>query len=222
MKVQVPMTTADITIEQYAKYSMIAEDSDKEFVGHKAISIFLGIELKDVLQIPQAQAEELLKDVDDMLESTPTMEYTFTHRGTKYGFIPDLEKLTLGEYVDLEDYIKDPKDWNKAAAVMFRPVSDSLGKLYNIEPYVGDKRSQEDAKDFPASHFINATVFFYSLSNQLLVNSAFYLAKLIDSKEMKSLKTTVSEDNSQKDGDGSTHSTRLVKEMRRNLKKLLK
>ena len=222
MKVQVPMTTADITIEQYAKYSMIAEDSDKEFVGHKAISIFLGIELKDVLQIPQAQAEELLKDINDMLESSPTMEYTFTHKGTKYGFIPDLEKLTLGEYVDLEDYIKDPKDWNKAAAVMFRPVKDSLGNLYNIEPYIGDKRSQEEAKDFPASHFINATVFFYNLSNQLLANSAFYLAKLIDSEEMKNLKTTVSGDSSQSAGVGSTPFIRSVKEMRRNLNKLLK
>jgi len=216
------MTTADITIEQYSKYSMIAEDSDKEFVGHKAISIFLGIELKDVLQIPQSQAEELLKDINDMLESSPSMEYTFNHKGTKYGFIPDLEKLTLGEYVDLEDYIKDPKDWNKAAAVMFRPVSDSLGKLYNIEPYIGDKRSQEDAKDFPASHFINATVFFYNLSNQLLANSAFYLAKLIGSKEMKNLKTTVSADSSQSAGGGSMPSIRSVKEMQRNLKKLLK
>lgn len=222
MKVQVPTTTADVTVEQYAKYSMVSEDSDKEFVGHKAMSIFLGIELKDVLQIPQSQAEELLKDINDMLESTPPMEYTFSYNGVKYGFIPDLEKLTLGEYVDLEDYIKNPKDWHKAAAVMFRPVSDSLGFLYNIEPYIGDKRSQEDAKNFPASCFINATVFFYNLNRQLLLNSAFYLGKLLESKEMKELKTTQSEDSSQSVGVGSTHSTRLVREMQQNLNKLLK
>ena len=221
MRVEVPTTTKDITIEQYSKYSLIAEDSDKEFVGHKMLNIFLGIELKDVLQIKSSEAYDLLKDIKDMLESSPPMEYTFNHDGVEYGFLPAFEQMSLGEYVDLEEYIGKPAEWHKAAAVMFRPVSDKRGGLYNIEPYMGDKRSQERAKQFPASHFINATVFFYNLSRQLLLNSAFYLAKLMESKEMDSL-TLASMDNSQGVGGGSTHSTRLVKEMQRNLSKLLK
>ena len=107
-------------------------------------------------------------------------------------------------------------------AVMFRPVKQRVRDLYDIEPYIGDKRSQEVAKDFPASAFITATVFFYSLSKQLWVNSAFYLGKLLSRKEMENLRTIASKDSFQKDGDGSTLSTRLVTEMRRSLNKLLK
>lgn len=221
MKIKIPQTTHDITIDQYAKYTMIADDQDKEFVGHKMLSIFLNISMRDALNMEQSVAEEVIKDLNDMLD-TQEDTFEFTHNGVEYGFIPDLEQISLGEYVDIEDYILNAKDWTKAMAVLFRPIKQRIGDLYDIEPYAGDKRSQETAKDFPASAFITATVFFYSLSKQLWVNSAFYLGKLLKSKEMQSLKTIVSRDNSQDGGAGLTLSTLLVKEMRQSLNKLLK
>ena len=221
MKIKIPQTTHDITVEQYAKYNMIADDQDKEFVGHKMLSIFLNISMKDALNMEQSVAEEVIKDLNDMLD-TQEDTFEFTHNGVEYAFIPDLEQITLGEYVDLEDYIVNAKDWTKAMAVLFRPVKQRIKDLYDIEPYIGDKRSQETAKDFPASAFITATVFFYSLSKQLWVNSAFYLGKLLNSQQMKDLRTIASKDNSQNGGGGSTLSTHLVTEMRRSLNKLLK
>lgn len=221
MKIKIPQTTHDITIDQYAKYNMIADDQDKEFVGHKMLSIFLNISMKDALNMEQSVAEEVIKDLNDMLDTQEDI-FEFTHNGVDYGFIPDLQQITLGEYVDLEDYIMNAKDWTKAMAVLFRPIKQRVRDLYDIEPYIGDKRAQETAKDFPASAFITATVFFYSLSKQLWVNSAFYLGKLLNSKEMSSLRTIASKDSSQRDGDGSTLSTHLVTEMRRSLSKLLK
>lgn len=221
MKIQIPQSTSDITIEQYAKYNMIADDQDKEFVGHKMLSIFLNISMKDALNIEQSVAEEIIKDLNDMLD-TQIETFEFTHKGVDYAFIPDLQQITLGEYIDLEDYIINAKDWSKAMAVMFRPVKQRVRDLYDIEPYIGDKRAQETAKDFPASAFITATVFFYSLSKQLWVNSAFYLGKLLESKEMESLRTLAYKDNFQKGGAGSTLSSRLVTEMQQSLNKLLK
>lgn len=221
MKIKIPQTTHDITIEQYAKYNMVADDQDKDFVGHKMLSIFLNISMRDALNMEQSVAEETIKDLNDMLD-TQEDTFEFTHNGVEYGFIPDLEQITLGEYVDIEDYIMDAKSWTKAMAVLFRPIKQRIGDLYDIEPYVGDKRSQETAKSFPASAFITATVFFYSLSKQLWVNSAFYLGKLLNSQQMKDLRTLASKDNSESGGDGLTLSTHLVTEMQRSLNKLLK
>ena len=221
MKVSIPQNTQEITVEQYSKYNMIANNSDKDFVGHKMLSIFLGISMKDALNMEQSTAEEVIKDLNDMLD-TQEDTFTFKHKGIEYGFIPDLEQMTLGEYVDLEEYIQNPKDWAKAMSVMFRPIKQRIRDLYDIEPYIGDKRSQETAREFPAAAFVTATVFFYSLSKQLWVNSAFYLGKLLSSKEMENFRTIASKDSSQKDGDGSTLSTRLVTEMQRSLSKLLK
>ncbi len=221
MKVSIPQSTSDITVEQYAKYNMIADDQDKEFVGHKMLSIFLNISMKDALNMEQSVAEETIKDLNDMLD-THEDTFSFKHNDVEYAFIPDLEQMTLGEFVDIEDYIRNPKDWTKAMAVLFRPVKQRIRDLYDIEPYIGDKRSQETAKDFPASAFITSTVFFYNLSKQLTLNSVFYLGKLMNSKQMKDLRTLASKDSSESDGDGLTLSTRLVTEMRQSLNKLLK
>ena len=120
---KIPLNGAGITLEQYQKYTMIADDDDKEFVGHKMLNIFLDIPMNEVRSIPQAQAEELIKDITDAMDEMPPLDYTFEFNGTTYGFIPDLEELTLGEYIDLEEYLVKPAEWHKAAAVLFRPVS---------------------------------------------------------------------------------------------------
>lgn len=220
MKVRVPLDASQITLEQYQRYIQILDDSDAEFVGHKKLSIFLGVEMKDVLSIPQSQAEGLIKDIDDMLDEVPAMEYVFEHDGVSYGFIPDLEALTLGEYVDLEEYIQNPKDWHKAAAVLFRPIRKRVGDMYSIDPYIGDSASHSTAKSMPANQFINATLFFYRLSSHLSISSRSFLVKVLEKLD-KSKLTTQLRDSLENVGDGSMQYTSWATEMRRSLSKLL-
>ena len=152
----------------------------------------------------------------------PPLDYTFEFNGTTYGFIPDLEELTLGEYIDLEEYRVKPAEWHKAAAVLFRPVKDKVGNMYNIEPYKGSKGDHQIMKSLPASQFVNATLFFYRLSNHLLAHSAIYLERL--NKRMKEKSSLIShlKDSLVKDGDGSERYTRLVGVMRQTFGKVLK
>lgn len=221
MNVEVPLNTKGMTLEQYQKYYLVADDEDKEFVGHKLLNIFLGVDMRDVRSIPQKEADALIKDIYDALDDVPPMEYTFTHKGIEFGFIPDFEAITLGEYIDLEDFLTKPNEWHKAAAVLFRPIKNKSGKLYNIQPYSGDRESQDFMKSLPASQFIGATVFFYRLSKHLLAHSATYLEQ-ISKKLRESSKTSVLRDSSQSGGVGSPLYTRLRKEMQRSLEKLLK
>ena len=222
MVAKIPLNGAGITLEQYQKYTMIADDEDKEFVGHKTLNIFLDIPMNEVRSIPQAQAEELIKDITDSMDEMPPLDYTFEFNGTTYGFIPDLEELTLGEYIDLEEYLVKPAEWHKAAAVLFRPVKDKVGKMYNIEPYRGSKGDHQIMKSLPASQFVNATLFFYRLSSHLLVHSAIYLEKLSKRMKEKGSLTSHLRDSLAKGGDGSGRYTRLAEVMRQTLEKVLK
>ncbi len=219
---QIPLNGAGITLEQYQKYTMIADDEDKEFVGHKTLNIFLDVPMDEVRSIPQSQAEELIKDITDAMDEMPPLDYTFEFNGTTYGFIPDLEELTLGEYIDLEEYLVKPADWHKAAAVLFRPVKDKVGQMYNIEPYRGSKGDHQIMKSLPASQFVNATLFFYRLSSHLLAHSAIYLERLAKKMKEKGLLTSHLRDSLAKGGDGSELYTRLVGEMRQGFETVLK
>ena len=105
----------------------------------------------------------------------------------EYGFIPSLEELTLGEYIDLEAGLKETKDLHKAAAVMFRPISRRFKELYDIEPYQQGTKAWELMKGAPIDVISSAVVFFYNLGNELLMDSLAYLSKKENSKYRTSL-----------------------------------
>lgn len=210
MEIKVPTLLRDITVGEYQKFHAIQsqEDGDQDFLLYKTIEIFCGVDIKDVLNFPQDQAESLAMEVAEVLNQPAQFTPFFELDGKTFGFIPNLEKLTLGEYIDLETYLVDTKDLHKAAAVMYRPVKKEYKGLYTIEDYEGSNKYSELMKQAPIDIISQAVVFFYSLGNELLRVS-------LDSLEQQEAKilTILERGNSLKSTDGSTASMLSVMEM---------
>jgi hypothetical protein len=62
--------------------------------------------------------------------------------GIEYGFHPDLDSITLGEYADIETFIKNGMEKNmpEVMAVLFRPIKEKKNDIYIIDAYDGDIR----------------------------------------------------------------------------------
>jgi hypothetical protein len=91
--------------------------------------------------------------------------------GNMYGFHPDLDELTLGEYADIETYIKLglEKHLPEIMAILYRPILEQKGKLYTIESYDGNiKMRAEVMRKMSAEQVQNALVFFWIFVNALL------------------------------------------------------
>ena len=84
-----------------------------------------------------------------MFEQKPQLITRFTMNGVEYGFIPNLDDMTLGEYVDLDTYISQWDRMEYAMAVLYRPIKDKYKQKYNIEEYTAT--DQEKMKDMPLS-----------------------------------------------------------------------
>ena len=215
MQISIPTTIDDITLEEFQKFSVInTDDQDDEFKLHKTIEIFCGVDLQTVAQFPVKDAEEIAADIMAVLEDEPKFEQFFDFNGVKYGFIPALEDMSLGEYIDLEEGLKDVKQFHKAAAVMFRPVTKTFGKLYTVEPYTSSIAKWEDAKKFPFGKVSAAVVFFYRIVNELLKVSQHY-----SKKSLKKSKDILENHNSLRNMDGSTAFTHLVKVISQSIEK---
>jgi len=215
MQISIPTTIDDITLEEFQKFSVInTDDQDDEFKLHKTIEIFCGVDLQTVAQFPVKDAEEIASDIMAVLEDEPKFEQFFDFNGVKYGFIPALEDMSLGEYIDLEEGLKDVKQFHKAAAVMFRPVTKTFGKLYTVEPYTSSIAKWEDAKKFPFGKVSAAVVFFYRIVNELLKVSQHY-----SKKSLKKSKDILENHNSLRNMDGSTAFTHLVKVISQSIEK---
>ena len=215
MKVNVPTHINDITLNQFQKYSKInTEDQDEEFLMHKTIEIFCDVDIKVVSQFPVKDAKDIVEDIHAVLDQTVKFTDRFTLDGIEYGFIPDLSAMSLGEYIDLEDGLKDTKEFHKAAAVMFRPIIKSFKELYTIDGYDASLERQAIMLEAPIGIISSAVVFFYSIVNELLEGSQNYSKSLLEIA-----KTTLERDSSVQNMAGLPAYTRLAEVMLQNTNK---
>jgi len=77
---------------------------------------------------------------------------------------PDLSEITLGEYADIETFIKEGIQQNlpELIAVLFRPIVERNGEVYTIEAYDGNiKIRAEIMKKMSAEQVQSVLVFFW-------------------------------------------------------------
>ena len=106
--------------------------------------------------------------------------------GKRYGFHPDLDSITLGEYADIETFIKMDIDKNmpELMAVLYRPIVEEKNGVYTIEAYDGEISIRaEEMKKMSAEQVQNALRFFFVLGTELSMIMQSYLMETL--KETK-------------------------------------
>ena len=137
------------------------------------------LELKDVAVI-MSKISELQADQDSSLKRIIEID------GKRYGFHPNLDEITLGEYADLETMIKNDieKNMPEVIAVLFRPIVEENNDVYTIEAYDGNISIRaEEMKKMSAEQVQSALVFFYNLGKELLMTLESFSIQVL--KEMK-------------------------------------
>jgi hypothetical protein len=188
VKISVPNDLSEIKLWQYQKFLKIQEENtDENFLASKMIEIFCGIELKDAYKMKAKDVHRITNILADMFEQKPQLKNRFTMNGVEYGFIPNLDDMSLGEYVDLDTYLSKWEEIEKAMAVLYRPIENIHKQKYSIEEYKAE--GQEAYKDMPMSVVFGAMFFFYRLGIDLSRVMTVYLEqnKETPSQEFRSL-----------------------------------
>lgn len=214
IEINVPETLAEVRLEQYQKYvKLITDNEASDFVNQKTLEIFCNLPLTDVIKINYKSVNEILIHLNDLFSKKYSLKTTFEIYGKEFGFIPNLEDITFGEYIDLDTYLKDVSTWHKAMAVLYRPVKKKVKNMYIIEDYNGSNSYSEVMKDAPIDIMLGAVVFFYNLSNELLNATMDYIQTQITER----LEITQGNSNLQTSMDTINRSTELLKEISQNL-----
>ena len=178
MKVQidVPDSLKDITLEQYQKFEKLntEENKDSTFLLQKMIEIFCNLNLKDVSNIKYNSVQEITKHLNKVFDVKTDLTPTFKLGGIEFGFIPVLDDMTLGEYIDLDTYLGDWENMHKAMNVLYRPITVNNKNRYNIEDYK-ESDNTELFKDMPLNIAMGSLVFFWNLNSELLQITLKYL-----------------------------------------------
>ena len=215
MKISVPTHINDITLEQYQRFALInTEEQDKEFFMFKTIEIFCGVDIALVSKMRLSDAESISNEVLEVLQQNVPFTNKFELEGVKYGFIPDLQAISLGEFIDLEEGLSKDKDFHKAASVMFRPIVKEFGELYTIDGYEASTEAHHVMKQAPVGIISAAIVFFYNIAKELLKASQDF-----SSQEKAEVMTILEKLNSQRNTGGLTLSTLYAEAMLQSINK---
>ena len=215
VEIQIPSSLSEITLEQYQKFALInTEEQDKEFFMFKTIEIFCGVDIALVSKMRLSDAESISNEVLEVLQQNVPFTNKFELDGVKYGFIPDLQAISLGEFIDLEEGLSKDKDFHKAASVMFRPIVKEFGELYTIDGYEASTEMHHIMKQAPVGIISAAIVFFYNIAKELLKASQDF-----SSQEKAEVMTILEKLNSQKSTGGLTLSTLYAEAMLQSINK---
>jgi len=216
VKINIPDSLSEIKLHQYQRYMNVVDNSNDElFISQKTIEIFCDIDLKNTLNIAYKDVTEIMHHFKSVFDVKPELKRIVTFNGKEYGFIPNLDDISLGELIDVSNSINDIQKLHIAMGVLYRPVKAKYKQLYDIEDYKADELVMEEMKRLPLDVVFGAMLFFYRLVNDLLKAIPMYLEEKV--KEM----TTHSKHNSELSGDGIMQSINLLKEMLPDLTRLL-
>ncbi len=220
IELEVPTTLSDIKLWQYQKYMKIieqnktedAEDEEKinDFLNMKLVEIFCNVSLVDVSRIPLKEYQKVLTILNKAFEEKPKLIQRFKLHDVDMGFVPKLDDITLGEYVDIETNISDWQKIHKSMAVLYRPVNFKAKDKYGVAPYKVNEEIQEAMKGMPLDVAISSMLFFYNLGNDLLGAIPKYLEENLKKEDMQTLDKHL-----QKNGDGINqfmHSLKVMSE----------
>jgi hypothetical protein len=191
MEFTIPATLRDVRLSQWQRYIDVYDknkDEDAtEFLNKKVLEIFCDIKLSDVDKIGLNVFDDTLGHLSSVLNSKPELSQTFKLEGTdgvvvEFGMIPNLDKMSYGEFIDLEKYLFSDKDLHKAMAVLYRPIKFKSKDKYLIHEYKGTSYMADVMKDTPLDVAISARVFFYRLATKLGNYTMAYTLKQLQEK----------------------------------------
>ena len=191
MEFNLPASLRDVKLSQWQRYIDVFDknkgDEATEFLNKKVLEIFCDIKLSDVNKLGLDVFEDTLAHLSAILNSKPELSQTFKLEGTdgvvvEFGMIPNLDKMSYGEFIDLEKYLFSDKDLHKAMAVLYRPIKLKKKDRYLIHDYKGTSYMSDVMKDTPLDVAISARVFFYRLATKLGNYTMAYTLKQLQEK----------------------------------------
>ena len=168
----------DVTLEKWLKLIDFKEGTKTE-EAEKTIAELSNIPNKLIKELALQDVAVIMSKMAELQErQNSSLKKIIKIDGVEYGFHPDLDSITLGEYADLEHYIKLGLEEHlpEIMAVLYRPIKEKKNDIYIISAYDGNIQIRaEEMKKMSAEQVQSALRFFFALGTMLSKILPLYL-----------------------------------------------
>ena len=177
---------SDVTLETWLKL-IDFETGTKTEEAEATLEALSDIPKRLVKELALSDVAAIMSKVSELQQKQDTeLKNIIEINDIEYGFHPDLSEITLGEYADIEQFIKNGIDSSlpELMAVLYRPIKEKKNDIYIIDAYDGNIRLRaEEMKQMSAEQVQSALMFFFALGRKLSEIMPSYLMEQL--KEMK-------------------------------------
>tara|TARA_R100000655_G_C2990114_1_gene192993 strand:- start:17 stop:658 length:642 start_codon:yes stop_codon:yes gene_type:complete len=192
---------SDVNLERWAELIKIKTDKNSED-ALETLTVLSDMPKKVIRELSLEDVSKILKKVSEMQSLADTKLVRIIEiEGKEYGFHPNLDDITLGEYADIETLLKeDVSDvLPEIMSILYRPIVEKTENGYTIEKYNGNIAVRKELmKNLTGEQVQSALVFFWTLGVEFFRSIQLCLMEL-SREAMKGVREMISE----KSGDGS-------------------
>ena len=160
----------DVTLEKWLKLTEFKEGTKTE-EAEKTIAALSNIPKQLIKELALQDVAAIMSKMAELQEKqNSSLKKIIKIDDVEYGFHPELDSITLGEYADIEHYIKLglEKHLPEIMSVLYRPIKEKKNDIYIISAYDGNIQIRaEEMKKMSAEQVQSALVFFWSFGKIL-------------------------------------------------------
>ena len=168
--ITIPEDLYDITVDQYLRIQAIPEGDELRQVV-ETICILCHLTEDEVMAMAQADIQHIGGVIGGILDkySDDYPVERIIELDQRYGFHPNLSRVTVAEFADIETLCKESLDKNlpQVMGILYRPIVEEHGEFYRIADYDGEDRS-EFFREMKMAHALGAAAFFLRTGTALV------------------------------------------------------
>ena len=158
--ITIPTSLDEITLGQYQEFLIKSEGLEGYKLAQCTIEVFCSLPKVSVLKISLVDITTISNDINALFTDDYQLSRTFNIQSQKFGFINDLENISIGEYSDIDTYITDWANMHRTIAVLYRPITNEIKDKYTIIDYNGTAEFAELMRFMPLSVAFGGVFFF--------------------------------------------------------------
>lgn len=171
------MKAKDIKISLYGDYTRYNVGQYIDYISNSGselnrVMAITGLKREEALKLSPGQMNQLIEFFDAIIQNpVASFKQKWKHDGVTYGFIPFLDSLSFGEWLDLNKCMKEfPKSLDEVLAILYRPITMELYDKYEIEEYnYGLIQGRKKIFREMPLHYANACMLFFSIIKKRLL-----------------------------------------------------
>lgn len=221
--INTPDDWSQVTLSQFVELSQL----DVKDKNHSVMvaSILTDVDSEEIKKYDTESFNRIMSALSwtNTLPDEAKFKKIITIDGVDYGLINKFSELSTGNWIDIEEYLKDyPKNIHKVLSILYRPLITAINDDYRvIEEYdtvSGEHRANLFFDKVCVQDVHGAVLFFCLIGNLSIKNMKTYLEGQLQEKEMKEQMRKKPKMQRLISGVGSAIFTRSQKEILRKLK----